>query len=129
MRFKQFEIRKPTFIGDPPTPEYYKYNFAVVVWAEDNSHCWSIARLRWNKKEPCFEFESVGTRYLTYRQDGLEEWLLKWCELKEIEYIHEDEDETENRTCNTCWAGDMGYEDIGVPCYNCINGSQWSSKY
>ena len=56
----------------------------------DNSHCWSIAHLRWNKKEPCFEFESVGTRYLVYRKEGLEEWLLKWCELKKIEYNHEE---------------------------------------
>ena len=90
MRFKQFEIRKPTLIGEPPTPDYYRYNFDVVVWADDNSHCWSIAHLRWNKKEPCFEFESVGTRYLVYRREGLEEWLLKWCELKEIEYSHEE---------------------------------------
>ena len=90
MRFKQFEIRKPTLIGNPPTPDYYRYNFDIVKWANDNSHCWSIGHLEWNKKEPCFEFRSCGTRYLTYRQDGLEEWLLKWCELKEIEYNHEE---------------------------------------
>lgn len=90
MRFKQFEIRKITFLGNPPTEDYHKYNFDLVKWAEDNSYCWSIGKLRWNKKEPCFVFESVGTRYLEYREDGLEEWLLKWCELKEIEYEHEE---------------------------------------
>lgn len=91
MRFKQFEIRKPTLIGKPPTEDYYKYNFDIVKWADDNSHCWSIGFLRWDKKEPCFDFESVGTRYLEYREDGLEEWLLKWCELKELEYNYEDD--------------------------------------
>lgn len=91
MRFKQFEIRKPAFLGNPPTEDYYKYNFDIVKWADDNSYCWSIGFLRWNKKEPCFYFESVGTRYLEHREDGLEEWLLKWCELKEIEYKHEEE--------------------------------------
>ena len=90
MRFKQFEIRRPSFIGNPPTEDYYKYNFAVVKWADDNSHCWVIGELKWNEKEPCFEFESVGTRYLRDREDGLEEWLLKWCELKEIEYRNEE---------------------------------------
>lgn len=91
MRFKQFEIRKPTMIGKPPTEDYYKYNFDVVKWANDNSHCWSIGFLRWDKKESCFDFESVGIRYLEDREDGLEEWILKWCELKEVEYRHEDE--------------------------------------
>jgi hypothetical protein len=91
MRFKQFEIRKPTFIGNPPSADYYKYNFDIVKWADDNSYCWVIGMLKWNKKEHCFEFESVGTRYLQDREDGLEEWLLKWCELKELEYDYEEE--------------------------------------
>ena len=90
MKFKQFEIRKVTFIGDPPSKDYHKYNFDVVKWADDNSHCFSIGHLEWNKKEPCFEFKSIGTRYLEYREDGLEEWLLKWCEFKEIEYEYEE---------------------------------------
>lgn len=95
MKFKQFEIRKPTFIGNPPTEDYYKYHFDIVKWADDNSYCWSIGELEWNDKEPCFEFKSVGTRYLEYRENGLEEWLLKWCELKEIEYGYEVEDKDE----------------------------------
>ena len=91
MRFKQFEIRKPTFLGSPPTEDYYEYNFDIVKWADDNSHCWSIGSLKWNDREPCFEFESCGLRYLKFREDGLEEWLLKWCELKEIEYKYKED--------------------------------------
>ena len=93
MRFKQFEIKKPLLIGNSTAKDCCKYKFDLVKWADDNSYCWSIGFLRWNKKEHGFDFESVGTRYLEYRQDGLEEWLLKWCEMKEIEYRYEDETE------------------------------------
>ena len=89
MKFKQFEIRKPTLVVEPPE-DYYNYNFDLVKWNDEHTCCWSIASLRWDKKEPCFRFESCGTRYLSSREDGLEEWLLKWCELKEIEYSYEE---------------------------------------
>ena len=92
MRFKNFEIRQCAFIGNPPTSDYHKWNFDLVKWADDNSHCWSIGHLEWNRKESCFEFRSCGLRYLQYREDGLEGWLLKWCELKAIEYKYIEED-------------------------------------
>lgn len=95
MRFKNFEIRKCTFIGNPPTPDYHKWNFDLVKWekySEDSNkeYCFSIGTLRYDLDEPCFRFESCGLRYLEYREDGLEEWLLKWCELKELEYRYEE---------------------------------------
>ena len=96
MRFKNFEIRKCTFVGDPPTPDYHKWNFDLVKWEKhresDSEYCFSIGHLEWNRREPCFEFRSCGLRYLKYREDGLEEWLLKWCELKEIEYRYNEEE-------------------------------------
>ena len=97
MRFKNFEIRKCIFVGDPPTPDYHKWNFDLVKWTRgpvngvEEDYCFSIGHLEWNRKEPCFEFRSCGLRYLEYREDGLEEWLLKWCELKEVEYRYEEE--------------------------------------
>lgn len=99
MRFKQFEIRECCFIGDPPTPDYHKWNFDLVKWdtttfdGVKKNYCYSIGRLEWNRKESCFEFRSIGTRYLEYREEGLEKWLLKWCQLKEIEYRYEYEEE------------------------------------
>ena len=92
MRFKNFEIRKCTFIGNPPTPDYHKWNFDLVKWEDNNSRCWSVGHLEWNRKEKCFEFRSCGLRYLQHREDGLEEWLLKWCECKEVEYRYTEED-------------------------------------
>ena len=98
MRFKNFEIRKCTFIGDPPTPDYHKWNFDLVKWDKhtitgaEKDYCFSIGHLTWNRKEPCFEFKSCGLRYLEYREDGLEEWLLKWCEMKAVEYRYMEEE-------------------------------------
>lgn len=91
MKFKQFEIRKPAFLGEPPTEDYYKYNFDVVKWNDDNQWCFSIGSISWDEGECSFRFESVLTRYLEEREDGLEEWLLKWCELKTVEYKYEEE--------------------------------------
>lgn len=89
MKFKDFEIRMPTCLDVMPQ-DYYKYNFDLVKWDTDKEgkkYCYSIAFLRWNPEEFDFDFESVGTRYFRYREEGLEEWLLRWCELKLIEFI------------------------------------------
>lgn len=97
MRFKNFEIRKYTFIGDTPTPDYHKWNFDLVKWEKykesDSEYCFSIGHLKWDRKNMLFDFSSTGTRYLEYREDGLEEWLLKWCELKKVEYRYMEEEE------------------------------------
>lgn len=96
MRFKQFEIRKPTFLGDPPTEDYYKYNFDLVKWDkgwDDKEYCFSIGHLEWNRSELYFAFKSHGLRYLQHRADGLEEWIMVWCKLKKIEYEHERDNE------------------------------------
>lgn len=96
MKFKNFEIRKCTFIGDPPTPDYHKWNFDLVKrdkWNDngvEKDYCFSIGHLEYNRKELCFEFRSCGLRYLKHREEGLEEWLLKWCEMKEVEYKYEE---------------------------------------
>ena len=96
-KFKDFEIRDVTYLREPPKNR--PIEFDLVKWREhepyevtdwqsgekklSTKYCFSIARLWWNDHEPCFDFESVGLRYLKYREDGLEEWLMKWCELKE----------------------------------------------
>ena len=92
MRYKNFEIRKPTFLGEPPTKDYCKYNFDLVKWNADNTACWSRGTLTYNKREGAFEFKSVGTRYLRERTDGLETFLLRWCDLQTV-IIMGDEDE------------------------------------
>ena len=95
MRFKNFEIRKCTFLGDPPTPDYHKWNFDVAKWYKDNNgedRTISIGHLEWDRKDGCFKFSSTGLRYFQHREDGLEEWLLKWCEMKAVEYRYMEEE-------------------------------------
>lgn len=95
MRFKNFEIRQCTFLGDPPTPDYHKWNFDVSKRYKDNNgedRAISIGHLEWDRKDGCFKFRSTGLRYFQHREDGLEEWLLKWCEMKAVEYRYMEEE-------------------------------------
>lgn len=52
--------------------------------------CFSIGSLTWNEKEYGFEFESCGLRYLEHRIDGLEGFILDFCE-KQKEKFEEGE--------------------------------------
>lgn len=104
-KFKDFEIRDVTYLGDPPKDRPIEFDLVkyqdcepleTTNWETGEKtittrYCFSIGRLWWNDKEPCFEFESIGLRYLENREDGLEEWLLKWCELKEYELRYDTE--------------------------------------
>lgn len=101
--WKGFQLREPQYLDGHFEP----YKFDLVKWVDHepyeyldlktgekkmlSRHCFSIGQLIWNPKEPCFEFKSCGLRYLEYREDGLEEWLLKWCAWKEFEYICEED--------------------------------------
>ena len=86
MRFKSFEIRGE---GD---------KFELVKW--QGKGCFVVGWLEWNCNDECFSFSSCGLRYLQYRENGLAEWLLAWCKMKEIEYHfaaggEEEEEESE----------------------------------
>ena len=89
--FKNFSIRRPVFITSKmPDEEYFKYNFDIHC--EKDGCGFSIGHLTYDPKEGYFDFRSVGTRYLQYRDDGLEEWILAWCKLKTIEIESEDDE-------------------------------------
>lgn len=61
----------PTAVTDLKTGEKYM----------SDRYCFSVGTLIWDAKEGWFDFKSVGTRYLEYRIDGLEEWILDFCEM------------------------------------------------
>lgn len=92
--WNNFQFRAPCYLDGHFEP--YKYD--LVRWVNrdiptevtdlttgkkvmSDKYCYSIAQLTWNKKEGWFDFESVGTRYLEDRIDGLEEWILEFCEM------------------------------------------------
>lgn len=86
-----FQFRSPIYLDGHFDP----YKFDLVKWKEceptevidfttsekkvQSRYCFSIATLTWNRKEQAFDFESVGLRYLQYRVDGLEEYILNFC--------------------------------------------------
>ena len=93
-----FQFRAPTYLDGHIEP----YEFDLVKWQDYESPievvdletgerkmstkcCFSIGTLIWDIYEVWFTFKSVGTRYLEHRIDKLEEWILKFAELKAVE--------------------------------------------
>ena len=94
-----FQFRSPNYLDGHFEP----YEFDLVKWKDcepmevtdlktgkkkiQTRFCYSIGKLTWDKKEGGFEFSSCGLRYLKDRIDGLEEWILEFCEemAKELE--------------------------------------------
>ena len=102
MRFKDFEIRPAVFLDGHTDPKKWD----VVKWCKteprevydlrtgekkmSDKYCYSVASLEWNSKEPCWEFSSVGTRFLEDYEEGLCEFVLKWAELADLTRRFED---------------------------------------
>ena len=90
MQFKDFEIRPVKSLDgviDPKRFELVKwYDHAPYVHGESTStcSCFVVAWLERNDKEPCFEIESVGLRLVENWVDGLDKFIIKWCEMAEV---------------------------------------------
>lgn len=79
MQFKDFEIRPVKSLDGVIDPK----RFELVKWREPG-HCFVVAWLEWNDKEPCFELTSVGLRLVENWVDGLDKFIVKWCEMAEV---------------------------------------------
>ena len=100
-RIDGFQIRDVTYIGLPPKDA--PPMFDIVKWepysqpqqAVDmrtgevktvTEYCYSVARLVWDRKESCFDFRSVGLRWLeTWPGANVKDMILKFCWEKEKE--------------------------------------------
>ena len=87
-----FQFRAPTYLDGHFEP----YKFDLVKWEDhepyevldlktgekkiSSRHCFVIATLIWDRSEYTFDFESCGLRYLEHRIDGLEEFILEFCD-------------------------------------------------
>ena len=104
LRFKDFEIRPTCYLDGHTDPKHWD----VVKWCKrdepvevldlrtgkkrmSDKFCFSVASMCWNEKEPCWEFESVGTRFLENYEEGLCEFVLKVLELFDTTRRFEDE--------------------------------------
>lgn len=90
-----FQFRAPTYLDGHFEP----YKFDLVKWKDCapckvidwitgkektiTRNCFTVGTLTWNEKEQAFEFESCGLRYLIYRIDGLESFVLDFCDTME----------------------------------------------
>ena len=86
-----FQFRSPNYIDGHFDP----YRFDLVKWEEhepmevinvitnkkelSTRSCFSIGTLIFDPKDQDFEFKSCGLRYLEYRIDGLEQFILDFC--------------------------------------------------
>ena len=90
MKFKDFEIRPVKSLDgviDPKRFELVKwYDHEPYIHGESTStrSCFVVAWLEWNAKEPCFELTSVGLRLVENWADGLDQFILKWCEMAAV---------------------------------------------
>lgn len=96
MQFKDFEIR-PVKSIDGVTDSN---RFELVKWYDhepmpvtdmrtgekriSTRGCFVVAWLEWNAKEPRFELASVGLRLVENWADGLDKFILRWCEMAEV---------------------------------------------
>lgn len=78
-RFKDFEL-KPC--GETNGKHHL---FELVKWRCDGGRewCYVVAWVDWNKREPCWEFASVGTRFLMDYENGLCEYVMGCLNLLE----------------------------------------------
>ena len=107
MRFKDFGIRPTAYLDGHTEPnkydvvKWYKQekpskviNLATGKEEMQDTFCYSIAHIWWNEKEPCWEFKSVGTRFLNDYEEGLCEFIRKYIDLLDI--IREGNENNEN---------------------------------
>ena len=93
MKFKDFEIRPVKSLDGVIDPK----RFELVKWYDhepvtvtnlrtgkvENStrSCFVVAWLERNDKGPGFELTSVGLRLVENWADGLDKFIIKWCEM------------------------------------------------
>ena len=96
MKFKNFEIRPVKSLDgviDPKRFELVKwYDHEPYIHGESTNtcSCFVVAWLERNDKELGFELKSVGLRLVKNWVDGLDQFIIKWCEMAEV-CMEEDE--------------------------------------
>jgi hypothetical protein len=92
VRFKDFEIRECIGINAKSA------KYELVKWSDKplestgRHYCWVDAFIRWNRKEPCWEFDCVGMRFIEDYEDGLCEFIQKFMEFIDPDCLGPEED-------------------------------------
>lgn len=86
-RFKDFEIVPCGEINSK------HHDFELVKWYQYGGKecCYVVAWIDWNDHEPCWEFCSVGTRFINDYVDGLCEYIKKVLSVLDVIKGHDKE--------------------------------------
>ena len=90
MKFKDFEIRPVKSLDgviDPKRFELVKwYDHEPYVHGESTNtrSCFFVAWLEYDNKDGFWDLKSVGLRLVENWVDGLDQFILKWCEMAEV---------------------------------------------
>lgn len=84
MLFKDFEFKAI----NPNKYELVKWNITNV----GRRNCFVIGCIEYNSKESCWEFVGCGLRYQKYYEDGLNEFVLKYTELLDLQKKYRDKE-------------------------------------
>lgn len=103
MMFKDFEIRQSTVLGGVNIPGRYE----LIKWYDhepievtsmrtgdkktSTRSCFVVAWLTWDTNEHGWDMESVGLRLVEHWSNGLDQFILKWCEMAAV-CMEEDEE-------------------------------------
>lgn len=80
-KFKNFEIWPAIRLGQSGTetvPDKYAVEYI------GNKSKFIIAFIEYDNSESCWDFKSIGTRYLEYREAGLEKFILSVINLLNV---------------------------------------------
>ena len=99
--WNSFQFREPTYLDGHFEP----HKFDLVKWEYFEPRevlnldtgkremvtrsSFTVGTLIWDSKESCFDFHSCGLRYLEYRIDGLEKFILDFCEIMREQLLNE----------------------------------------
>ena len=87
MKFKDFEIRPVKSIDGVTDPNRFElvkwYDHEPYIHGESTStrSCFVVAWLERKDKELGFDLTSVGLRLVENWVDGLDKFIIKWCEM------------------------------------------------
>lgn len=74
LKWEEFLITAPEYIGEKPTGDKYKYRWTISK-TSDSGNTFVIGWIWFNEKESGWEFESCGDRFLHNYKVGLIEWI------------------------------------------------------
>lgn len=99
MQFKDFEIRPVKSLNGVIDPK----RFELVKWYDHEPYihgtststhsCYTVAWLEYNNKDGFWNLRSVGPRLMEDWVDGLDKFIIKWCDLMTVCIKEGDDDE------------------------------------